>query len=312
LPLGGPQASPESLATMARHGEELGFGLAYANDRIVRPRTIAPRYPYAESGEYSGGDSYLEQLTLLTFAAAHTSRIRLVPLVMVLPWRNPVHAAKILATIDILSSGRLTVGVGVGWMREEFEALGAPPFESRGEVSDEYLLAFKELWTSEHPEFHGKYCSFSDIAFDPKPVQKPHPPIWVGGESPRALRRAAKLGDGWCPRWGWSAHPLRTAAQVAQSIDRLSRYAEDAERDPDEIEVVYHGAAYRDREEQVVDGARAMFTGSLSQVAEDINELESMGVRNVMLSFVGEDLDATLERMEQFASRVMPLAQSVS
>ena len=310
LPLGGPQASPESLATMARHGEELGFGLAYTSDRIVRPRTIAPRYPYGESGEYRGGGSYLEQLTLLTFVAGHTSRIRLVPLVMVLPWRNPVHTAKILASIDVLSNGRLTVGVGVGWMREEFEALGAPPFENRGEVSDEYIRAFKELWTKEHPAFDGKYCSFSDIVFEPKPVQKPHPPIWIGGESTRALRRAASLGDGWCPAGVSREHPLRTAAQLSRSIDRLRRYAEDAGRDPSEIEVVYHGAAYRDREEQMVDGERSMFTGSQSQVAEDIRELEGMGVQNVMLEIVGKDLDATLERMEQFASRAMPLARS--
>ena len=189
-------------------------------------------------------------------------------------------------------------------------ALGAPPFESRGEVSDEYIRAFKELWTKEHPEFDGKYCSFSDIVFEPKPVQKPHPPIWIGGESTRALRRAASLGDGWCPAGVSREHPLRTAAQLSRSIDRLRRYAEDAGRDHSEIEVVYHGAAYRDREEQMVDGERSMFTGSQSQVAEDIRELEGMGVQNVMLEIVGKDLDATLERMEQFASRAMPLARS--
>ena len=309
LPLSGPQASPESLATLARHGEELGFGLAYTSDRIVRPRTIASHYPYGESGDYRGGGSYMEQLTLLTFVAGHTSRIRLVPLVMVLPYRNPVHTAKVLATIDVLSQGRLTVGCGVGWMKEEFEALGAPPYESRGEVSDEYILAFKELWTKEHPTFHGKYCSFSDVVFEPKPIQKPHPPIWIGGESPRAMRRAARLGDGWCPAGVSRDFPLKTAAQLSRSIDRLRRYAEDAGRDPDEIEVAYNGVHYEDRQEQMLDGARCMFTGTLAQMAEDIQELEDMGVRYVMFELAGSDLDTSLARMERFASHVMPLAR---
>ena len=109
---------------------------------------------------------------------------------LIVPHRNPIIAAKSLATLDYLSGGRLIIGVGVGWMREEFEAVGCESFDERGAVTDEYIRAFKELWTSDNPTFEGKYVSFSDINFLPKPVQKPHPPLWVGGESRPAIRRA--------------------------------------------------------------------------------------------------------------------------
>jgi alkanesulfonate monooxygenase SsuD/methylene tetrahydromethanopterin reductase-like flavin-dependent oxidoreductase (luciferase family) len=142
---------------------------------------------------------------------------------MVVPHRPPVLTAKILATIDVLSKGRLIVGCGVGWMREEFEAIGAPPYDKRGAVSDEYIRAFKELWTSDNPTFSGKYCSFANVAFAPKPLQKPHPPIWVGGESPVALRRAGRLADAWYPigsnpssRWG-HRHGSPTSRPVSSS-----------------------------------------------------------------------------------------------
>jgi alkanesulfonate monooxygenase SsuD/methylene tetrahydromethanopterin reductase-like flavin-dependent oxidoreductase (luciferase family) len=128
---------------------------------------------------------------------------------MVLPHRPPVLTAKMLATIDVLSNERLIVGCGVGWMREEFEAIGAPPYEARGTVGDEYIQVFKELWTNDDPVFEGDHCRFSDLTFAPKPVQKPHPPIWTGGESPAALRRAGNPGS-----------------TVQQSLDRMSRFAD--------------------------------------------------------------------------------------
>src|SRR5690606_22397255 len=123
-----------------------------------------------------------DQIATLAFVAGRTSRIRLLSSVMVLPHRQPMLAAKMLATADALSGGRLIVGCGVGWMKEEFEAIGAPPFAARGRVADEYLHAFKELWTKDAPRFEGEHVRFANIAFEPKPAQKPHPPIWIGGE----------------------------------------------------------------------------------------------------------------------------------
>ena len=245
---------------------------------------------------------------MLGFLAAKTARLRLLTSVMVLPHRNPVHTAKILATIDVLSGGRLTVGCGAGWMREEFEALGAPPYEERGAVANEYIRAFKELWSSDSPTFQGKYCRFSNIAFEPKPLQKPHPPIWIGGESKWALRRAARLGDGWYPIGSNPAYPLGTATQLSDSLSTLRRYAEDVGRDPGKIEVAYNAVWYDDsRAHTLPSGDRLVFTGTPEQIVGDIRDFEGLGVRHLMLGFQDNTLVETLERMERFAGDVAPL-----
>jgi probable F420-dependent oxidoreductase len=241
VPRRGPLATPDSLAAIARRGEELGCHLLFTGDSIVVPRHITSRYPYSKTGELPSPapNEAMEQLTVLAFLAGQTRSIRLVTSIIIVPSRNPLVAAKALATLDVLSKGRLIVGVGVGWMREEFEALGLPPFEERSAVTDEYIRAFKKLWTSDNPTFEGKYCRFSNISFLPKPAQKPHPLIWVGGESLRALRRTAELGNGWYPIGSNPQFPLETPEQLEARLQRLAAYAEQAGRDPAEIEIIY-------------------------------------------------------------------------
>jgi probable F420-dependent oxidoreductase len=300
----GPAASPENLALVSRRAEELGFDSAFLGDHIVIPNSIASDYPYSATGSFSSAASgeCLEQLTVLTFVAAKTQRLRLVPSVMILPHRNPLVAAKILATIDVLSKGRLTVGVGVGWLKEEFDALGIPPFEERGAVSNEYIQAFKELWTKDNPSFQGKYCRFSNIRFLPKPVQKPHPPIWIGGESPAALRRAAASGDAWHPIGSNPRYPLATAEQLKASVGRLTAYAKKARRDPKEIEVAYRVPRY------LLNGGTHSqpFVGSARQVAQDIQAFAAAGANHLVFNFSSDDSGETLRSMEQFATQVMP------
>ena len=308
-PTSGDLSRPEMLAVQVRRGEELGFEVISVNDHIIIPNDVDSRYPYSETGEFGRGSGFIiEQLTTLSFLGALTSSARLMTSVMVLPHRNPVHAAKILATIDVLTGGRLIVGCGVGWMREEFEAIGAPPFDERGDVSDEYIRAFKELWTSDTPTFQGRYCSFKDIVFEPKPVQKPHPPIWVGGESPPALRRAARLGDGWFPLASNPTYPLDTLDRLETQISRLHRYAEEAGRDPSAIDIAYGVGRYSEgSEEQVAPGQRRIFTGSHQQIADDIKAFEALGVGYLTIGFPGLTLDEKLGAMERFATKVQPL-----
>ena len=312
VPMRGALAAPDDLITLARRGEEMGFDIISVSDHIIIPRDISSRYPYSESWEFAGRaqGECMEQLTVLSFLAAQTSTIRLLTSVMVLPHRNPVHTAKILASIDVLSKGRLNVGCGVGWMREEFEALGAPPYDERGAVGDEYIRAFKELWTSDSPSFDGKYCSFSEVSFLPKPMQKPHPPIWVGGESPPALRRAARLGDAWYPIGSNPRFPVGTPGQLSQYVSRLRSHAEKAGRDASEIDLAYSAGWYNDREAQTLpDGERRIFTGVPEQIAGDIKTFEGLGVRHLMLGFQSDTLEQTLERMERFTTEVKPLAE---
>ena len=307
-PTRGPLATPENLLMLAQKGQELGFGIVTVSDHVVVPTNIASRYPYTEGGEFPGSaGQYLEQLTAVAYLAGLTSDIRLLTSVMVLPHRAPVLSAKMLATIDVLSGGRLIVGCGVGWMREEFEALGAPPYDERGAVGDEYVRIFKELWTSDHPSFDGKYASFSDVSFLPKPIQKPHPPIWIGGESPPALRRVARLGDAWYPIGNNPRYPVRDPEQFAGYVQRIHGYAEAAGRDPSEIDLAYSAAWYNDREARVIDGQRQLFTGTPEQVAGDITAFGEVGVRHMMLGLQADTLKETVDRMERFTNDVRPL-----
>ncbi len=313
IPMRGPLASGENLAAICRSGEELGFSYVSVSDHIVIPRQIRSRYPYSESGEFGGGGTgeCLEQLTVLSFLAGQTSSLRLLTSVMVLPHRSPVHVAKVLSSIDVLSGGRLTLGCGVGWMREEFEAIGAPPFDERGSVGSEYIRAFKELWTSDAPEFAGEYCSFSNITFSPKPAQKPHPPIWVGGESAPALRRAALLGDAWYPIGNNPRFPLQTPAQFADAVERLHRYAEEVNRDPATIDLAFSAGWYDEHTERPgPEGGRLSFTGSPEQISADIRAFGDVGVEHLILNLQGPSLQETQERMRHFAVEVVPLVSN--
>ena len=249
----------------------------------------------------------MEQITLLSYIAGQTSKIRLVTSVLTVPHRNPLIAAKSLATLDVLSGGRLVVGVGVGWMREEFEALGLPPFEERGAVTDEYIRAFKVLWTEDDPHFEGKYIRFDDITFLPKPVQKPHPPIWVGGESRPALRRAAELADGWYPLGSNPTFPMGTTDELQAGLDRLAQYAQRFDRDPKTIETIYR--THRFELTKDAGGAdRLPFVGDADQIAGDIRRYQDMGVTTMIWDFLRQtdDLDQMLGLMEDFSNQVWP------
>jgi probable F420-dependent oxidoreductase len=304
LPNHGPTARPEPLAAIARKGDELGFYCMVAGDHILVPENIESPYPYTVGGEFPGGASgeYFEQLTLLTYLAGVTRQIRLVPSVMIVPHRPPLLAAKVLATLDVLSQGRLTLGVGVGWMEEEFRALGAPPFAERGAVTDEYLQAFKELWTSDNPSFQGKYCQFSNLKFLPRPVQQPHPPIWVGGHSRPAIRRAARLGNGWHPVGAIPATPLEPE-ELAQSVALLHRYAQGAGRDPAELDVSMKAPLYDAGPGS--GGPRRRFSGSTDQILQDVQTYAEVGVTHLIFDIRGADLSQALERLEWFARDIM-------
>ena len=310
VPSRGPLATPESIVTIAKKGESLGFDSISLGDHILVPRTIESSYPYTDSGEYPGSanGSSLEQLSVLSFLAGQTSNIRLSTSVMVVPHRNPLVAAKSLATIDVLSRGRLVVGVGTGWMREEFEALGVQPFDERGAVTDDYIQAMKELWTSSSPSYNGRYCSFKDISFLPKPLQKPHPPLWVGGESKRAIRRAARFCDGWCPIDVNPQFPLNSPERLSIAMEELRLYADEAERSADDIEVIYRTHRLELSATATNSSNRQQFSGDSNQIAGDISRYRDIGVNNLMvdLARVATNLEDMLCKMEDFAEKVWP------
>ena len=310
LPDNGPLATPEVISRLATTAEEMGYGILAVSDHIVMPISIDSVYPYEEDGEWPGGMDCLETLTTLSFIAAHTSKARLLSSVLVLPYRPPVFTAKMLATIDVLSRGRLILGLGVGWMKEEFEALGSPPFEERGAVSDEYIEVFKELWTKQSPRIDGKYTRFSDVEFQPKPVQKPYPPLWVGGESGPALRRTARVGDVWFPISTNPRFPVVTVGQLTGSMTKIRAHAQIIGRNPDEIGVAYNPSVYNpDEVEKDSAGERVPFSGSHQQIADDMKRFEAAGVKDLIMSFGGASADEWLSVMDVFMSKVVGLVQ---
>jgi probable F420-dependent oxidoreductase len=197
-PLGNGNASAEVLRALGREAEDRGFESIWVAEHVVLFDDYESLYPYAADGRFPGGGDtgLLEPLTALTYLAAVTDRIRLGTGICLVPQRNPVYTAKQVVDLDCLSGGRVDFGVGVGWLREEFEAL-AMPFARRGARTDEYLQVMRSLWTDEVSSFEGEHYTLPACRMYPKPVQRPHPPIHVGGESAAATRRAARHGDGW-------------------------------------------------------------------------------------------------------------------
>ena len=306
LPNSGAGAEPDALADIAKLGDRLGFYCMVMPDHILQPNQINSTYPYSLTGDIlaagqSGDGEWPEQITTLAYLAGVTERIKLVTSVMIIPYRNPILTAKMLSTLDMLSKGRLILGAGVGWMEEEFELLDAPPFAERGAVTNEYLQAFIELWTKDDPKFEGKYVNFSDITFLPKPVQKPYPPIWIGGQSKPAIRRAAQIGDCWHPVGAIPAAPLEPE-ELAENLVLLHQYAEKAGRDPAAIQVSVKAPLYDAGDSS---GPRRRFSGSSDEVRQDIQTYSDVGVTHLIFDFRTGDPKQTEDRMARFSEEVM-------
>lgn len=305
----GPGGRAPGLISMARAAEAGGLHMIAINDHVVVPTDINSAYPYSNSGIWPGAavGECLEMVTAASFIAAATEKIRLLTSVMVVPYRPAVLAAKMLATVEVLSDGRLTVGCGAGWMREEADAMGVPPFTERGRVTDEYIDAFKELWTAEAPRMDGEYVRFNDVVFEPKPLQKPHPPIWIGGEGGAAIRRAARVGDGWYPSNHNPAHLLNTPALYAQGAARLNEAADKLGRNGADIHRAYL-AFYpvSSKASTGTDGERPCLTGSAAAIRDDIGAFAKEGVETIVFSVGGRELNEILDNIAWLTSEVLP------
>ena len=287
-------ASTEEITRFAKEAEDMGYDSAWVTDQIIVPNSEIDRF----------GPVYYECLTVLAYVAGITNRIRLGSSVIVLPYRNPIYLAKIASTIDSLSNGRLMLGVGVGGVESEFREISVP-WEDRGERSDESLRIIKELWTNDAPSIQTKNYQFSDIQFYPKGAQKPHLPLWIGGNTRRALRRVVEFGDVW--------HPVRQPPDVmAQMVPRLRCMAERAGRDPEQI-----GIAIREPLKIVSDSSRGSdswpMLGTVDKLIGNLSAFRDAGVDYLVMDTFygipelhGETADDMLATMERFAKEVMP------
>ena len=276
-------------------------------DHLALPDTSAPGYPYSTTGEFYSPDPghRMEQLTATAWVAAKTSKIRLVLAVMVVPHRPAVVTSKMLATIDVLSAGRLVVGIGAGWLKVEIDAVSTTPFAERGAVTDEYMDAMRTIWTQERPVFHGKYVNIGGLLTDPKPVQKPYPPIWVGGESGPSMRRAARIGDAWYPIGSNNAHLLDTLPRLQAGIARLRDLTSAAGRDPNAVGVTYRIKRHGQPAPAATDGNRKLFTGTVANTLEDIAAVKDIGVTALDFDFEGRDAVRSTEDMKKFRDEVL-------
>ena len=309
LPSRGPLARVDVLTRLARTADTLGYSVVTISDHIVLPTRSSAPYPYDKTGAFPGGaqQDYLEPIPLAAWLLAATRRLRVAISVLVVPYRNPVVTAKQLATIDALSGGRLVVGVGVGWWPEEFEALAAPPFTERGAATDEYLRLMKTLWTQDDPRFDGKYYRIADVTMFPKPAQKPHPPIWVGGHTDAALRRTAVLGDAW--------HPIGLRGPVglgpddlAEKMKRIRALARQAGRDPSTIGVAFRGPLdlWPASGKPPTGDAPRPLTGPPAKVVADLQAYQAAGVDTVVFDFPKPDPAAMAAVMRRVAREVRP------
>ena len=294
LPNIGPAASPQAIVQVARRAEELGYDSLWLTERLLFP--IEPQSPYPGTPDGSLPEEYkinLDPLESLTYAAAHTSRIALGTSVLDIPYYNPVMLARRLTTLDVLSGGRLRVGLGLGWSKDEYDAVGAP-MKQRGRRADEFIGVLKAIWTTDPVEFQGEFYQLPKSVILPKPVQKPHPPIYLAAYSAGALKRAATMANGWNP----AGVPVDGMKQMMEGIKGM---AQEAGRDPSDVALVVRANLLVTDEALGED--RWIFTGSTDQIKADIAATREMGAAELFFdptfSPDGVSVEGFLSRMEQ-------------
>ena len=268
------------LVTLAIEAESLGYHSVWVSEHLFHATYVASRL---------GDAPYHEALTILTAVAGATSKVRLGTSVLVLPWHHPVQLAKRVASLDDYSEGRVSLGVGVAQTEDEFENLGVP-FSHRGRIADEMLTAMKILWTEKYPKFYGKFYNFNDLQFEPKPIQKPHPPLLIGGTSRRAIERVLEYGDGW--------HALSQSPQdIAPVVNELRQQR------PDTIDVsVRSMTTIMDRSWDRPVEERVTMKGTLEELTAMLQAYEDAGVDEVVLDSHSGDLETNQRILRSFAA----------
>ena len=292
LPQIGSLAGPEALVMVAKRAEGLGFDSLWVLDRLLWPVNPRAPYPIGDGSLPVQYKNVLDPVETLTFTAAHTSRIALATGVLNLPWYNPVLLARRLTTLDILSGGRLRVGFGIGWSPDEYEAAGAT-WQDRGKRADESIELRKKVWTTDPVEFHGKHYRIPKSVIGPKPVQKPHPPIYMAAFTPSAMKRVAAEADAWLP----VGIPL---SEIGAMFDRIKNMAREAGRDPSKLELIVTAGV--EMHKTPIEKERTEFTGTREQIGEDFATAKKLGAAEiaVYMQFLppGEAAKDLIARME--------------
>lgn len=282
----GKMIEGEKIARVARRAEELGYDSLWVSDHIIFPAELRSAYPYSPDGKLplDPTNPLLEPFTVLTYAAAVTKTVKLGTSVAIVPYRDPLVTAKIVSSLDVLSNGRFIFGVGVGWLDEEFRALRLN-LRDRAAQTKEALSVMKACWTQDDPEFHGKFFDFAGIKFAPKPRQTPHPPIWFGGNSLPALKRAVEQGDGWHSVWMTPEEVANTAKTLR---DLCAKAGKDFAKFPLTINVNH----------------------KVPLTVENVKKYEAAGISMMFIPrYFNSDVDDMITNMETFAKEVKEPAE---
>jgi len=296
LPQLGRSADRAALLEWATEADRLGLHSGWVSDHVAWPKEIESKYPYTADGSFPGGFDmpWLDPLGTLMFVAARTERIKLGTTVLILGYRPPVLTAKWMASLDVLSEGRAILGVGVGWMKEEFDVLGMP-FDRRGARADEQLEIFEQLFAEELPSYDGSYYAFPPVGFSPKPPAG-RIPIWVGGSSEAAFRRTARYGDGFHAAFEPRQRVADEWAAIEQACDAVGR---------DRDEIVLSVRLYLDPEGRME--PEKSILGSVDQMLEAVAQWRAIGVSHIGLDVVaGGGADGRLDALRAFMTDVAP------
>jgi len=296
LPQVGKWATPDIIVRVAQKAEELGYNSLWVQERLLWP--LEPLKPYPATPDGSIPEAYqfvLDPIISLTYAANNTSNIRVGTAVLDIPYHTPAVLAKQLATLDLISGGRLDCGIGLGWSEDEYIATNVP-FKNRGDRVDEFLRCIINLWTEEVSEFDGEYYHVPRSIVNPKPVQKPHPPITVGGFSPKTFERAANLGDG----YNGIIMPFEQTKEV---MDALKIEAQKSNRNFSDLQIVFRAFTTILDESPVKD--RAPFTGTVEDIKDDLKRCEELGITEIFFDFNFEE-GITSEKMLRYTETLAP------
>jgi probable F420-dependent oxidoreductase len=278
----GPGANPESLKRWALLAEALGYHFVMISDHVAVTPDVQSQYPAP----------FYDPFITLSWLAGVTEKVELGTTVAILPYRHPLQTARMAAVVDQLSGGRFILGVGVGWARQEFEALGIP-FGQRGAIANEYLDVIRKCWTQDEVSYAGKWVSFQNVHTGPRPMRSPHPPIWVGGSSEAALRRAVRYGDAW--------HPIRfrTSWLISEGMPRLRKMAE-AEAAP--VPALCPRIQIRWTDSPLDEERRYAGQGSLDQIRADLAALQQLGASHVLFDTYAGSPEAALDPKKDWAT----------
>jgi probable F420-dependent oxidoreductase len=296
----GPLAEPETITTLARFAEDAGFDSIWLADHVVFPTRFDSRYPFSASGDFPApvSDPLLEPIAAMGVLAGATKRLRIGTAVLIIPYRNPVLLARMLITIDQFSGGRVILGAGVGWLKEEFKALDTFDFAKRGKVTDEYIEIFKALSAGGEVGYQGETYSFEPVHSVPGSVQRPHPPVLIGGVSNPALCRVTR-NDGWLAvALGPEEMPERIAA--------LKRICGEEGRRFEDLQMVYKIFINPGEPKLGPFGGREMGSGSESQIVDDLKSILDAGFQKIVVRYRGDSAAAQTEQMDRFVSDIVP------